>query len=89
MNLFPEQPTQSKEDLYFEDIKKKAYLDYDKYVSIRIEVRKLIANFSDKKRLELCKEILKTERSNNDKIRKEYYKNIFKQWDELKSHPDN
>lgn len=80
MNLFPEEE-RKENDLYY-SYKKEAYEQHEKYVSIRQEVRQLIAGL-DGLKLEIAKEILKVERSYNKKVRDEYYKNIFKKYDEL------
>jgi len=80
MNLFEPQQINEKN---IDDIYKEEMSIIDNYVNIRIEVRKLIANITDETKLKLAKEILRTEKSNDAKVRKQYYEDILKKYELL------
>ena len=84
MNLFPEEPRKTKEELYYKEYDDKLISEWNKIVKIRIEVRNLISGM-DGLKLQIAEEILKVEKSKDKEVRNKYYKNIIKKYEELNS----
>jgi len=82
MNLFEPEKQVNKEDKYLKDLHLKQMVQYNEFVAIRMEIRALVSGL-DGLKLEIAKEILKTEKSEDKKIRKEFYDNIIKKYKEF------